>query len=516
VSALALATDVDAGSILLNLVGKSFGGASLEVRGRVTDGQLDRTIEGSSTLTITLEDDQRLLLRSGLFDQQIDLQFDGTWWRSMQVAKQADTLTITFEDRIISLLRLITHPRKVSRSQMTRAEFAMSIVREVKGYGEIPFVCPELHTVQPIAKASQKPTKKQKQASKSPGLPLGQTFYVRDANGNRSVASMEQKQNAQTALDVAQSVGAGDRATLALLEACMIESNLKNLDYGDRDSLGILQVRTSTAQGMGIDNRDVAACCNAFLTKGFWGKGSAITLAAKNPSQGTGWVAQNTQGSAYPDRYQKAEPEARAFLAAYTGNVDVAKAVGGAAAAGAQTTTEPYQFQRGGTAGALEDSWTCLQRLASEVQWVCFVDQGAVWFTAETTLIGQAPVATLSELALGVDAIDFTVDNNQADSQATVTLRAWQLAFPPGSCVMVEDCGPADDRWLVRDVQRGLFDAAATLSLKRATKPLPEPAATTTTIAGTAAKAAPGLTGLGINTQLHPTAGFTPRHWEGT
>jgi hypothetical protein len=92
------------------------------------------------------------------------------------------------------------------------------------------------------------------------------------------------------------------------------------------------------------------------------------------------------------------------------------------------------------------------------------------------------PRATLSEQTLGVDNIDFDVDNGKASSEATVTARINLLGFPPGSVVELEDCGPADGRWLVHTVERGVFDAAATVTLKRVTQPLPEPAASTTTV----------------------------------
>ena len=41
-----------------------------------------------------------------------------------------------------------------------------------------------------------------------------------------------------------------------------------------------------------------------------------------------------------------------------------------------EPVTQPFQFQRGGTAGAKEDSWACLQRLAGDVQWTCFAANG--------------------------------------------------------------------------------------------------------------------------------------------
>jgi len=539
VSALALATDVDVGSILLDVVGQSFGNASLEVRGRVTDGQLDRTIEGAPTLQITLEDDQRTLLRSGVFDRQIDLLFDDVWWRSVQVSKQADQLTVTFEDRAVALLRKITTPKKASRSQMTRAEFALSMVREVTEFGGIPFICPELHTVQPvdtkplsqpITTSSEKLKAGQRKDGLAGGLASGLKLYVRSADGGRTQATADQIANAERVLDVAASLGASETATLALLEACMIESNLTNLSGGDADSRGILQVRDSTAGPMGIDNRDIEQCANAFLQRGFWGKGGAITIAAKNPGQSSGWVAQQTQGSAYPTRYDAAEPEARAFLSAYQGlpstgatggsgdqSVDVLLALRGLRTPRKQphktVQADPYQFQRGGSDGSIEDTWTCLQRLAGEVQWRCYVVDGAVYWVSDTTLINQKPVAVLSEQTLGVDGIDFDIDNGKDNSQATVTVRAWRQAFPPGSALMLEDCGPANDRWLVRDVTRGLFDAQASLSLKRATKPLPEPAGTTAAVTPLLAGGVEhGLTGKAA-TVYQAAVAMTAKHY---
>jgi hypothetical protein len=261
---------------------------------------------------------------------------------------------------------------------------------------------------------------------------------------------------------------------LALMEAVIVESNVQNLSGGDRDSRGILQVRDSTAAPMRIDNRDVEQCCNAFLTRGFTGRGGAIALAGKNPSWTAGQVAQAVQGSAYPSRYDQARAEADRFIAAY----------GGAPAGGAldATRTLPYQFQRGGTDGTTEDSWACLQRLAEEVGWRCFVAGGKVYFASETTLAKAKPRAALSEDTLGVSTIDFDVDNGKASSEATVTARASRLGFPPGSVVELDDCGPADGRWLVQTVSRGVFDAEATLTLKRVTEPLAEPAPETTTV----------------------------------
>jgi hypothetical protein len=491
VSTLALADDVSLDALLLLAANQQIKGKGVDVSSRVTDGTLDRTMTGASTMTMTLEDERRDLLRSGLFETSIDVQLDGQWWRLVKVSKSGDVLTLTFEDRVVAYLRTFNSPRKAKRSSMTRAEFALSLVREVKQGGGVPFVCPDLHVAQkvaPIATSSQQTTNAARSAAIAPGLSTDAKLTVQGAP-----ATTLQKQNAQRVLDVAASVSAGTRPTLALMEAVIVESGVMNLGYGDATSTGILQVLSSTAAGLGIDARDVEQCCNVFLTRGFTGAGGAIAVAAKYPNLTAGQVAQAVQGSAYPGRYDQRQTEAQAFVDAYSGS-----STGGTVASSTITRAQPYQFQRGGTNGAKEDSWTCLQRLAQEVNWRCFVVDGAVYFVSETTLLKAKPTLTISEQTLGVSSIDFDVDNGKAQSTATVTARADRWGTPPGSVVVVENSGPADGRWLVEEVSRDVFNALATITLKRATKPLLEPAPSTTSVSsssssGLSASASPSV-----------------------
>ncbi len=103
---------------------------------------------------------------------------------------------------------------------------------------------------------------------------------------------------------------ANPKPSLALWEAGIVESGLRNLPYGDRDSLGALQVRA------GIHGRDLAMdplrSALAFLTRGFTGAGGAIALSHSDRSAGQ--VAQAVQGSAFPDRYDQAREQALKFM----------------------------------------------------------------------------------------------------------------------------------------------------------------------------------------------------------
>ena len=133
---------------------------------RVLDIQVNRTIDGASTVDLTCDDYDRSLLRSGALNTRLDIEIDGLWFRLVKVSRSAgeDQLTLTFEQREIALLR--TYPRPgvkhnglkwASRDKTTRAEFILNLIREVREF-KIPVVIPELHKVQDIEKATDAPT----------------------------------------------------------------------------------------------------------------------------------------------------------------------------------------------------------------------------------------------------------------------------------------------------------------------------------------------------------------------
>jgi hypothetical protein len=108
-----------------------------------------------------------------------------------------------------------------------------------------------------------------------------------------------------------RATGAGPKARLALWMAGIVESGLRNLMRGDRDSLGALQLRA------GLHGRALAlnpfGSALAFLTRGFTGRGGAIALA-RNRGMSAGQVAQAVQGSAYPSRYDQVRSRAMRYM----------------------------------------------------------------------------------------------------------------------------------------------------------------------------------------------------------
>lgn len=99
---------------------------------------------------------------------------------------------------------------------------------------------------------------------------------------------------------VAKKLRSPFRSTLALFEAGLAESGMKDLGYGDSSSQGPLQLLASTAAGLGVSPHDVPGVAKLFLTRGFYGKGGAIGLAKKT-SMPAHQIAQAVQGSAFSD-----------------------------------------------------------------------------------------------------------------------------------------------------------------------------------------------------------------------
>jgi len=113
------------------------GRAAYEIRHLITDGDVDRTIQGASTITLRARDRDRSLLRSGYLAKDCDIQIDGLWFRLKSVDKQGDDLPLTFEDREVAVLRTYPKPgaahngfRVWDAHKFSRAQVAEALVRE--------------------------------------------------------------------------------------------------------------------------------------------------------------------------------------------------------------------------------------------------------------------------------------------------------------------------------------------------------------------------------------------------
>lgn len=144
--------DLDVGKLILSgpkMAGKPW--LTATVTAAVTGSTLETTIEGASTLTLTVTDWYGKLMRSQLLKGPVQITFDGEDYVLTKVARADTILTLTFEDRAVNLLRQYTKARKADRANTTRAQFIRSMVNEVT-QARIPFVCPEVNKRQAIAR----------------------------------------------------------------------------------------------------------------------------------------------------------------------------------------------------------------------------------------------------------------------------------------------------------------------------------------------------------------------------
>lgn len=129
----------------------------------------------------------------------------------------------------------------------------------------------------------------------------------------------EQSENARLIIRIGRELGVPERGILIALGTAMQESWLRNLDWGDRDSLGLFQQRPSTGWGTPEQIRDRDRSTRAF----YGGAADPNAAATRGLLDIPGWeampyadAAQAVQISAYPDRYAQWEQPATVWLRA--------------------------------------------------------------------------------------------------------------------------------------------------------------------------------------------------------
>ncbi len=141
----------------------------------------------------------------------------------------------------------------------------------------------------------------------------------RDTAAREIGLDTEQIENARVIIGVGRSLGVPDRGIAIGLATAMVESWIRNLDWGDRDSLGLFQQRPSTGWGTPDQLRDPTRAATAFFT-GVSGPDGLITRGLLDvpgwESMDFGSAAQAVQVSAYPERYGPWESQAYTWLAA--------------------------------------------------------------------------------------------------------------------------------------------------------------------------------------------------------
>lgn len=463
--------------------------------GILTAPKLVRTIDGASTITIEVHDPQRRLLRNSLLAEKWHIELDGLRFRFVALAKSADTLTLTFEDSWVALLKEARGPKKALRKKMTRAEFIKHLVAEAAP--NLGFYCPQLHRKQPIEHKKQA-KKAKEEAKKNRGKGIGDVKHL-TVKGQEP--SPQQKELGSMALEIADSHNAPFVVQVALIAALIVESVMGEASDNVLEAIG----------AGGAEKADAATEIKNFLTgSGGYGGGGALGYHKSHPKATYYEIAQAVQRSGAGaasnglSNYGQFGEEARAWAEEFNG---------GGGELGEVTVTEPYYFE----VKKKESYWAAIKRLAKEVNWRAFIVDDTFYFMPEPELFRGMVRLAIDDDTPGIEEVDFEYDLMQADVEVSVSAYIAQWKPPPGSVVTLAGYGPASigfgdapgghkiglsgnakaatgegrGRYLVSSIEVPLIGDPAqrlgAITLRAPTKPLPEPAPEKTTTSRTGA-----------------------------
>ena len=139
----------------------------------------------------------------------------------------------------------------------------------------------------------------------------GQQRCVATANNKLAVVDLEQAHLASIIAGVSVRRGLSPRAASIALATAYQETGIRNLTYGDRDSVGLFQQRPSQGWGTKQQLMDPIYAAGRFY--------DALVKIKNWETEDINNVAQKVQRSGYPEAYNDHEADARMLASALTG-----------------------------------------------------------------------------------------------------------------------------------------------------------------------------------------------------
>jgi hypothetical protein len=461
------------------------GPKDLDIRDMIVDIEIERTMSGASTVTFTIHDPDRRLLRAPALSTALQILFDGYGFRMFAKKKSGPTLTLVFESKNISYLRHKKVLVRASRADVTRIQFCVRLARLVKATN-IEIFAPE--AARRFAHEDFSGSDQAKLAGRDSGLsnedlPVGESDHATPA----------QRKVIQDVLDVGADLAAPKRILIAAVMTVIGESRAKNLKMAtikrpagvdaqghpvftevptNAGSVGAFQQRFSQGwPASGNVKKDARA----------WYKGAgtnigAIDFFSDNPDAQL-WeicaAVQRPREDLRESTYDPWKKQATQWVDAYNPGQRGDE----------QTQVGKYVFSTKNDQGKIEDFWTTIKRLMDEVQMAAFEQQNRLWLVREAYLTSASmPVLKVDPDAPGIEDIDFDWNVNKEDATASIQAEVSRWSAPAGSCVQLMGLGLDDQKWLVETIGRSAFGTLAQIDLKTAQHALPEPAAKLVTI----------------------------------
>jgi hypothetical protein len=450
-------------------------GRSVDVQDDIEDIEVRLSMDHASTLTVRVGDPDGAIWKDEALDADVRAFFRDSppyvdeWrlWRSRKigtVTREGDVTVLTFWDAGSAALKRVVTPLSRSASSLNWEGWVRLNASQAARDYRLTVVVPRPNSTPPRVEGEDGETT----AGWSPET--RKKVRVKGAPADAS-----QLEVIDRALKVAVKLKATPKATVALVSALIVESQCRNLTGGDRDSAGALQVR------VGIHGADVATSVEksveAFLSKGFTGRGGAIKISRENRSMTAGQVAQAVQGSAFPARYDQYAREARDNIQLWAGvTIDQWRKVTGPAGTddgyGDTGNARPTEWRRG-RPGENESALKALSRDAEGLGQRAFVAANRIVAARDQDLILAAPHLTLDMVKDPILAALPSIEPGSGTLSLQVEADQW--GAPPGAVVEVTSTGGAPRTWLVQEVIASSSSDIANVVLQQPTTKIPKP-----------------------------------------
>jgi hypothetical protein len=471
------ADDVEVNDLVFQITKQN----DIDVKEIWVGGDIERTMEGASTLTLTLYDKKWKLENSGAFDNAIDIQVDQMWFRLFTIKYSGYFADLTFIDRDIAYLMEHDKPRRASRAQMTRLEFCYWLVRAVKKH-KIPVVCPELHIKQPIkapdsdeiiTSSKESWNDRQRGQGFGPGADIKVKKVPATSAQKRAIATVL-REGLRQKLDDKLLIAAVMVITQESVAGKIRHSNItlnRGPNTGPWRYIGLFHQDSSIGSvwrklGGGSNNDQKDARAFFKTAKGLYDDDNKIPVATL--------CLQVQRPGGGPEQYGQWKSEAEDTVSQFSGE----------APSEDRTIRQRYMFSTKDDSGKRQN-WTAIGRLLSEVHFARFMSNGTLYMISEKRLLKSRIRMRLTRDTPGIHAIDYEMNDNHKVSRATIACRADRWVAPPGTCVQLVNCGRASEgqgRWLVSSIRRPLGSRDTEIELKKPTKKLKEPAPDVITI----------------------------------
>lgn len=470
----------------LRLDGSRF---DIQAADAVLTTSVERTIEGGSTVTVDVHDRDEILTSTDFLDTDHDtlldadvlLTIDGLAFALARVEDTHPAYKLIFEDYAVTLLKSAQGHDKAYRDKVTRAEFVWSLVRKLG----LNFYCPELLDRLPVKRPQLSETKAEPTADRRPGFSPGAKITVKGQS-----ATAFQVRIIQGCLAEAAALGASEFVMVCVVAAITQESTAGaaiNVQTGN-DDVGIYQQGRNWVSVAGA--KDPTASTRAFLVGGptsFKKVHGSIKLNGGDVNSLVKAVQISVGG------YGPWAGEAKRTVAAFNGGTGGLSAGGGSAGGGSKDVAQRFVF-RVGEDGKTESYWACMQRLAAEVGFRCFVVGNTVVYMSEPELIAQRPAMTIWREAPGVTKLEGVWDRGHTVQEASLAVDVSRWGAQPGQAVQVTQPGPLGGRWLVATTSRSLTKTSCEITLKRPMARKAEPAPATKSVSVPGSPSSGGLT----------------------